>query len=361
MFSDRFNMRSLWAAAPALLAFWIGGQDALANEAGNLRVTDYFITYTSNEPFYTQYDLDPQVTLRVREVVLAGRERTAARDGKVLLLIQGFSVPGHVAFDTDYENCSLMRHFARLGWDTFTVDFEGFGASTRPLVMDDPAAFPDAKAPIRVDVTLHNVERVVDFIRALRGVEQVHLLGWSQGAVLEAPRYAIRHPDKVASLILKGGAYENPLSEEERDEIVAQLETEKVLHSVPLLDRWAGLGTEEDMVVRGCFEAYLPPFLASDPKSGELGGVLRVPAGRSIDVRLAAPHFDAGKITVPTMVIRGEADTWATHEDNQQLLGDLASDIKEYVEIPGGGHFLHFEHVNLEFYRALQAFLEAQG
>jgi pimeloyl-ACP methyl ester carboxylesterase len=31
------------------------------------------------------------------------------------------------------------------------------------------------------------------------------------------------------------------------------------------------------------------------------------------------------------------------------------------VEIPGGGHFLHFEHVNLEFYRALQAFLEAQG
>ena len=80
----------------------------------------------------------------MREVVLPGRERTVAQDGKVLLLIHGFSVPGYVAFDTDHENCSLMRYFARAGWDTFALDLEGFGLSTRPLVMDDPAAFPDS-------------------------------------------------------------------------------------------------------------------------------------------------------------------------------------------------------------------------
>jgi len=112
----------------------------------------------------------------------------------VLLLIHGYSIPGYVAFDTDHENCSMMRHFARAGWDTFTLDFEGFGLSTRPPVMDDPSAFPDSKAPVRVDVTLRNIERVVDFISALRGVAQVHLLGWSLGAHWKrrAMRLAIR-------------------------------------------------------------------------------------------------------------------------------------------------------------------------
>jgi pimeloyl-ACP methyl ester carboxylesterase len=38
-------------------------------------------------------------------------------------------------------------------------------------------------------------------------------------------------------------------------------------------------------------------------------------------------------------------------------LGDTA---KAYVEIPNGGHFLQFENVNMEFYQALQNFLEAE-
>jgi pimeloyl-ACP methyl ester carboxylesterase len=92
--------------------------------------------------------LDPQVVIYVREVVLSGRERTVPKDGKVLLLVHGATVPGHVGFDIDFENCSMMRYFAHAGWDTFTFDIEGYGRSTRPLVMDDPSAFPESKAPI---------------------------------------------------------------------------------------------------------------------------------------------------------------------------------------------------------------------
>ena len=323
-------------------------------------MTDYFISHTSTEPFYAQQKLDPSVTLHVREVVLPGRERTVARDGKVLLLIHGYSVPGYVAFDTDHGNCSLMRHFARAGGDTFTLDLEGFGQSTRPLIMDDPAAFPDSKAPIRVDVSLRDLDRVVDFISALRGVKQVHLLGWSQAAYLEAPRYAIQHPDKIARLVLFGVAYHNPMSPEEREKSAADGDAAKIFHSIPALERWAGLGTEEALIAPGCFEAHRQALLASDPKSGELGGAVRIPAGRSVDEAQADPYFDAAKISVPTLVIRGDADTWATREDNQQLVAALGATAKEYVEIPNGGHFLQFENGNMEFYEALQNFLEAE-
>ena len=67
--------------ALTLAASLAGLQAAVAQDADGLRVTDYFISHTSNEPFYAQYDLDPQVTLHVREVVLPGRERTVAQDG----------------------------------------------------------------------------------------------------------------------------------------------------------------------------------------------------------------------------------------------------------------------------------------
>jgi pimeloyl-ACP methyl ester carboxylesterase len=350
----------LWIVISSLLLPALGLHPAIANDADGLRVTDYFISHTSNEPFYSQNNLDPRVILHVREVVLPGRERTVAQDGKVLLLIHGYSFPGYVAFDTDHENCSLMRYFARAGWDTFALDLEGFGLSTRPPVMDNPAAFPDSRAPMHADVTVRDVERVVDFISALRGVEQVHLLGWSQGASVEAPLYAIQHPQKVARLVLFGVSYHNPMSMEEREKSAADGEAQKVLHSVPAPERWAGLGTKEEFVAPGCFDAHRQALLASDPKSGELGGAVRVPAGRSVDADLAEPYFDAAKITVPTLVIRGDADMDAKREDNQQLMDALASTVKDYVEIPNGGHFLHFENVNIQFYKAVQNFLEAE-
>ncbi len=355
-----FKSNWCWSFLVAFAALLQGFDAAVADDAGGLRVTDYFISHTSNEPFYSEHNLDPGVTLHVREVVLAGRERTVGRDGKVLLLVHGWSYPGSAAFDTDHENCSLMRHFAGLGWDTFALDLEGFGSSTRPAIMDNPAAFPDSKAPIRADVTMRDMERVVDFITELRNVERVHLLGWSDGATREAPLYAIQHPEKVARLVLFGASYRNAMSPEEREKSASEGEAKKVWHSVPALDSWANLGTKSEYVVPGCFEAIRDALLASDPMSGELGGVIRVPAGRSYDEALADPYFDATKITVPTLVIRGDADTWAKREDNQQLMDALGSTVKEYVEIPGGGHFLHFEKVNLQFYAAIQNFLGAE-
>ena len=104
---------------------------------------DYFLNHKSIEPFYGQYKLDPNVVIHVREVVLAGRERTAPKQGKILLLLHGFGAPGYITFDLGHDNCSLMRYFARAGWDTFVLDYEGHGLSTDPPLMDLPSAFPE--------------------------------------------------------------------------------------------------------------------------------------------------------------------------------------------------------------------------
>jgi alpha-beta hydrolase superfamily lysophospholipase len=63
---------------------------------------------------------------------------------------------------------------------------------------------------------------------------------------------------------------------------------------------------------------------------------------------------------MPTLVIRGDADTYATRADSQKLVNALGSTVKEYVEIPNAGHFLHLENVNMQFYEEVQSFLEAE-
>jgi pimeloyl-ACP methyl ester carboxylesterase len=147
---------------------------------------------------------------------------------------------------------------------------------------------------------------------------------------------------------------------DERKKQAAEDEAAKVLYSRPSSARWAGLGSKEEFLVPGAFEVYRKAHLASDAKSGEFGGAVRWPAGRSVDPSLSKPFFDASQIQVPTLVIRGDADTWATRESNQRLLDGLGTEVKAYVEIPNAGHFLQFEKTNQQFYRAVQDFLEAR-
>ena len=195
-------------------------------------------------------------------------------------------------------------------------------------------------------------------IRDLRGVEKVHLFGWSAGAILEAPLYTIQQPDKVAKLILYGAGYHEWSRSEERAKAIAEKafkEKNRYGRPVALLER--GL-TKEEYLVPGVIEVYAKAHLASDPKSGELGGRIRAPFGRSIN--RATPSFDAGKITVPTMVLRGEFDPLMSKEDNLQLVKELGSKVKQYAEIPDSGHMGSYEITNLQFYKVIQNFLEAK-
>jgi pimeloyl-ACP methyl ester carboxylesterase len=336
-------------------------QYARAGSVKGITTNDYFVNHKSIEPFYGQYHLDPGVVIHVREVVLSGRERTAPSEGKVILLLHGYSVPGYVSFDLDHENCSLMRYLARAGWDTFALDYEGHGQSTRPPSMDMPSAFPESKATIHSDVAVNDVERVADFIFNLRGVDKIHVLGWSLGASRTAPIFTIRNQDKVARLVLFAPGYKSlGIAEAFRRMADYQESTLKMNVSRPSYDGWKWLGSREEIIVPGVVQAVSDAMLASDPRSGELGGSYRVPLGRSVDLLRADTQFDASKITVPTMVIRGEYDTFATRDDNKLLVEELGGKVKQYVEIAGAAHQIPWEKTNLLFFKTVLDFIEAK-
>ena len=297
--------------------------------------------------------------LHVREIVQESAIESVAETGKVIVLVHGATLPGSVAFDLDFENASMMRQLAQSGWDTFALDLEGYGESSRPAVMDDPDAYPDEPAPISPDVTVANVAAVVDYVRELRNVEKVYMLGWSLGAMVEVPRYAIEQPDKLSKIVLHGTRFMGKaVNDEEVAKKVANINLKKNRMGDPAkIERWGSLGTTPEMIIPGLFEVYSAAHLESDPMSAALGGKIRAPFGRFIEVVSQQKRFDAEKITVPTLIIRGELDKIAPLEDNEMLLATLASNEKKLVTIPGAGHMNPMENTNKQFYQALENFL----
>jgi pimeloyl-ACP methyl ester carboxylesterase len=333
---------------------------AIPATANEIVTRDTFVNHKSVDGVYAKYKLDPTVLIHVREVVQEGAERYAAREGKVLVLAHGLTTPGFIAFDSQCDGCSMMHFFALAGWDVFALDYEGYGRSTRQPAMEYPEAYPDAPAPTLTEVDVDDLARVVEWVRDTRGVSKVHLLGWSLGASRTAPIYTIQHGDRVTKLVLFAPAYRNLgiLFEPRRGEAEAS-KAKKVLLTRPSITGFYRLGAKEEGLIPGAFEAFRDGMLGGDPRSAEFGGQVRYPAGRLYDFLRSNPQFDAAKIVVPTLVIRGTQDTFGTTEDSQKLTAELGAATKKFVEIPNGSHNLPYEKVNRLFYQTVLEFLEA--
>jgi pimeloyl-ACP methyl ester carboxylesterase len=79
------------------------------------------------------------------------------------------------------------------------VDLPGYGKSTRPAEMDQPA---DANGPIvDTEVAAGAVGKAVDFILQRRNIARINLIGWSRGTVIIAD-YATKNASKVQRLAL---------------------------------------------------------------------------------------------------------------------------------------------------------------
>jgi len=105
-------------------------------------------------------------------------------------MIQGATTPAVAVFDLRFRNYSWMAFLAEARFDVFTMDLQGYGVSTRPR-MDDPCNTQATQQDLLIPFPLSEhcapsypfkmamqsdwdeIDRVVDYIRDLRGVEKV--------------------------------------------------------------------------------------------------------------------------------------------------------------------------------------------
>jgi pimeloyl-ACP methyl ester carboxylesterase len=312
------------------------------------------------------------VGLFLRERLLSSGGGDAATRAVVLLLHGGFA-PSVVAYDLRYRDYSLMEQLARAGFDVFTFSHTGYAPSPRPR-MDDPvnvdAAFQQhlvphmlsgAHAPrypfklVSSRTEWDEIETIVDFIRELRGVARVHLLGWSTGAP-RAGGYAALHPDKVGRVLLYGPSQffdrEDPPATMPEPGSPTLLQTREFLLDRRWRDHVHDDGQIEDPAV--C-EAFWRELMAMDEIGACWGreglGIMRAPSRMNFGWKASL-----ARIAAPTLYLLGEHDNYARRLESWKV---LSAPQRMFVRVAGCSHFMQFERARHLLYRAAAEWFSA--
>lgn len=295
------------------------------------------------------------------KVLVRNKRRAGAADGRSVLFIHGATYPSTVMFDYPVNGVSWMDWMAGRGHDCWCVDLPGYGGSERPAEMEGPA---EASAPIvRTAMAERVVGRVIDFIRAERGIDRLSLVGYSWGSAIGGG-VAATMSEKIDRLVLAGALWCRVGTA--GIAVDGKLGAYRRVTADQIVSRWT-LNLDEAQKAAIApperFRAWAEAAVATDPRSGESDlPSLRAPAGVVQDVAdhwlRNDPTYEPGRITVPTLVVVGEWDQETTPEQGREVFTRLtAVPEKRYTVIGRGTHSLLLEEHRHALYQTVDGFL----
>lgn len=355
---------------------------------------DHFVSHVSTIPAYA----GEEVRLFIRERVLGGIAETfrATRStGRVILFVHGSAAPGEAAFDTavpgDY---SVLAFMAQRNFDAFALDFTTYGrsrepeatinwafnpkdlfgpkvplmndrcnvaANSRPLVgpVKCPAAMPYPYQVRTLPGDIGDLDEVVDYIRTLRDVDRIHMIGWSTGGRI-AGQYAIDHPEKIDRLVLVAPNYNpdpaafpppllkpdgaldlpRPLRRLTDGSVAPTVGSVNVTDRAAAMSGWNSQIRCEGQVEPGVQDAIWNEFLATDPLGALWGvGVLRWTNVTTWNWN----RFTVPRIITPTLLITGLLDNVNPTTVVTTLFNDMTAPSRVLLEVECAGHQIWWE------------------
>ena len=310
---------------------------------------------------FTVPALDPGVHLYVRNKHLASESRFPGE--RIVLFVHGATYPASTAIDLPLGGASWMDYLARRGYDVYLVDLRGYGRSSRPAQMDEPA---ERNAPLTpTSVAVRDVTAAADFIRKRRGVDRINLLAWSWGTTIMAT-YTTNNNDKVNKLVLYAPQWIRTTPSLVKPG-PGGLGAYRVVEESAARARWL-TGVPEakkaDLIPAGWFESWAKATFSSDPWGAkQTPAKLRAPNGVIKD---GLDYWSAGKayynpddIRVPTMLILGEWDQDTPPYMAQTLFPRrVNAPYKQRVMIGEATHTVIMEKNRMQLFRAVQSFLD---
>jgi pimeloyl-ACP methyl ester carboxylesterase len=239
-----------------------------------------------------------------------------------ILFVHGSSMGSQPTFDLQVPgrpDASAMDYFARLGYDTWCVDMEGYGRS-------------DKHRDINSDIATGADDLAVatEYIEKTRGVGSFLTYGISSGA-LRAALFAQRHPERVTRLALDAFVWtgEGSPTLAERRKRLPEFQSRNrrpidraFVRSIFTRDH---PGTADDEMI----EAFADAILALDDS---------VPTGTYVDMCAKLPVCDPERIPQPTLIMRGQYDGIAGFDDLLEFFRRLPNPDKQFAVMPGIAH-----------------------
>jgi len=323
-------------------------------EDANIVTFEHFVPHISTVPANAGASVQLSVRERFRPDTVDNRAP------RVVLFIHGNTFPGVPGADLRLKPYDWMLALAKAGFDAFVMDHSGYGFSPRPT-MDDPCnADPAQQASILIPNPLartceasyrfkfataqsewDEIDRVVDYLRDLRGVERIDLIGWSRGG-WRAASYAAHHPEKIDKLLLLAPVYA-PTEAATPPAVLPQAGFPMTVatRAATYANLWTPGIRCAGQVEDGMQEYVWDATMAFDPLGRTWGppeGVTRV---RTFTYwgwnRAAANAFSS----VPTLIVSGEFD--AVAPNTEILYDDLGASDKVHVRVQCASHLVPWE------------------
>jgi pimeloyl-ACP methyl ester carboxylesterase len=258
-----------------------------------------------------------------------------------VLFVHGSSMASQPTFDLfvpGRPDSSAMDWFAARGFDTWTMDNEGYGRSDKSRAQNNG-----------ISNGADDLAAGMEYVAKATGASKAHMYGISSGA-LKAALFAQRHPDRIDRLALDAFVWTgegSPTLEERRKKLPQFAATHRrpidraFVNSIFTRDH---PGTADQATV----DAFADAILSLDDS---------VPTGTYVDMCSKLPLVDPAKIVCPTIVLRGEYDGIAGFDDLMEFFKRLPNADKQFAVMAGISH-ASFQQKNYRtVYHILHSFL----
>jgi pimeloyl-ACP methyl ester carboxylesterase len=234
-------------------------------------------------------------------------------EGEPLLLIMGLA---HNSLSWKKSLPELKKHFKVIIFDN-----RGTGRSSKP------------DTPFTIDIMAEEAKAVLDGA----GVESAHIYGISMGGMI-AQRLAIMYPNRVKTLIL-GCTTPGGIHQVQPDaEVIMTLISGASIPTTPLEAAWAAVPI-----------LYSEYFIENhrDSISEHIETMIEIPTpphGFMQQLQACITHDtyeELDKITVPTLILHGDADRLIPFE-NGKMLAECIKGSELFI-VPGAGHLYVIE------------------
>ena len=250
------------------------------------------------------------------------RKRLAEAPRGPLVFVHGSSVQSVPAYDLQIPGspqASVMDWFARLGYDTWTFDCEGYGRS-------------DKSRPVNADIACgaDDLAAVSDFI--LKNTNQKLMLYGSSSGALRVGLFAQRHPERIRRIVLDALVYtgegSRTLAERKKGLPKYRAANRRPINRDFVRSIFTRDGSP-DAYDPAVVERFADQVLALDDS---------MPTGTYVDMSANLPVLDPSKIHVPTVVLRSQWDGIATEQDVINFFTRLPNADKQLTVMPGIAH-----------------------
>ena len=258
-----------------------------------------------------------------------------------VLFVHGSSMASQPTFDLHVPgrpHSSVMEWFAARGYDTWCLDNEGYGRS-------------DKRRPINCDIAngADDLEAASEYILGQTGTKRLLMYGISSGA-LKAAVFAERHPERVARLALDAFVWTgegSPTLAERRKKLPEfRSRNRRPIDRAFVQSIFAR--DHPDTADAATVSAFADAILALDDS---------VPTGTYVDMCSGLPLVDPARITVPTIVMRGQYDGIAGFDDLLEFFRRLPNPDKQFCVMPGISHASFQQKNYLMVYHILHAYV----